>query len=669
MKLIKYGLLVLLFLGLSQTWAQQPFQKVIINYKKFLIEQGQTPTDSLKKWINTLQQNGQWADIDYKDKGPSRWKTIVHLYRLNKISLAYQKPGNAFYKNENVWNKIISASNNWIENKYKNPNWWQNEIGVPQQWRDIITLNEKSYTKEQLANALSILFQYKLKETFTGANLVWSADLAMHYGLFTSNEELVSKARNLIIKEVKISDGEGIRPDFSYHQHGARLQAHHYGSSFLTENIRLAYELQQTPWQFPASKITILNNYLINGWQWMARGIYITPATIDRAISRSEVLKIDLSGLLEYLIQLSLPSETAELKAMLAVQKGGTQTLNGYRYFPYSDFGAYQQASFSFFVKTISTRTEITEIINGENQKGAFLNLGNTYLLRNGNEYYNLMPFWDWKHLPGTTNFTSAKTINKQRFVGGITTAADGLSVMDFETTNGVATLNGSKFWAVHQGKIFCLIAGLNLSGSTDSIYTTLEQSRLQGTVLINSSKNILTEQTSITKGVKWVRHNNFTYIPLSGSSLSVSNLKKTGNWLSIAKSGTPDQISENVFQVVATHQNNSSAAYLIDGNTEATALDKMISKPDWKILRNNRNCQAIAFNDGSIFMSFHQNDVLKYLKNSITVNQPCLLIVTKNSIYASDPLYKGGELVVILNGRTINLALPADGTTVKYDL
>jgi chondroitin AC lyase len=661
--------LVMIILCASTAQSQLPYQQVIGKYKEFLIAQDTTSLDSIKVWINTLNDNGQWTSIDYKDRNTSSWMTTVHLDRIVKISIAYQNRKGALYHNRLAKSALLKATNHWIDLGYKNSNWWYNEIGVPQFWRDILTLNAELWKEGQYKKALSVLGQYKLKHIYTGANLTWSADLALHYGLLTKNDSLINKASKLIADEIKRSNGEGIRADYSYHQHGARLQTHHYGAAFLKENIRLAYELQGSPWEFPPQKIDILKDFLVQGWQWMARGTYITPATIDRAVSRKNFLNQDLTKLLPYLIKMYPEGKDDGLKAMLKVQQGGEQHLNGFKYFPYSDFGALQQKNFSFFLKTISTHTEITERINGENQKGTFLNLGNTYLIRNGREYTNLMPFWDWSKLPGTTNFRSAKSINRLSFVGGLSAGASGLSVMDCETTSDNSRLTASKFWAVHNGKIYCLIADINLTGSQDSLYTTLEQSRLQGNVIVNSKDNVLRSDLKHAKNIKWVNHNGFTYIPLTGADVSLDMGKVNGSWAELSKSGSSDISSEKVFKLVLNHQNITSAAYLVDGISPVDQIQKLLDKPDWRVLKNTKFCQAITFNDGITMISFHQKDQITFGKNSISVSGAALLILDQTTIYASDPLKKGGSLEIELNGNKISVSLPNDGAAVKHTL
>ena len=234
MKKLKLGwLLVVLTLGFQVAQSQLPYHQVINRYKTFLIDLDTTSTQNVKNWLATVDESGKWGDVDYRDQNSSSWKTTEHLDRLVKISVAYQKRGSPFYQNDSARKVISKALDHWMTKVYRNLNWWYNEIGVPQFWRDIITLDGDFLKGQQRTKALNVLRQFKLKPNFTGANLTWSADLSLHYGLFTQNDSLIIQASKLLAKEIKVSNGEGIRPDFSYHQHGSRLQTHHYGAAFL----------------------------------------------------------------------------------------------------------------------------------------------------------------------------------------------------------------------------------------------------------------------------------------------------------------------------------------------------------------------------------------------------------------------------------------------------
>ena len=177
-----------------------------------------------------------------------------------------------------------------------------------------------------------------------------------------------------------------------------------YGRAYLVESSRIAWQLRGTPLAFPDEKVSLLTDFVLNGWQWMARGINTVPGTMDRSSSRKDGLQsADMRFLIPFLIELQ-PEKAVELNRMAAVQNG-KGSLNGFRYYPYSDFAVFHQPGFSYFLKTISNRTYATESINNENLKGRLLNSGDAYLIRDGQEYFNLMPMWDWTALPGVTTF------------------------------------------------------------------------------------------------------------------------------------------------------------------------------------------------------------------------------------------------------------------------
>lgn len=56
-----------------------------------------------------------------------------------------------------------------------------------------------------------------------------------------------------------------------------------------------------------------------------------------------------------------------------------------------------------FSVRLASPWTIATEAGNGENLKGYYMGEGVTSYMRNGNEYENIFPFWNWRRLPGIT--------------------------------------------------------------------------------------------------------------------------------------------------------------------------------------------------------------------------------------------------------------------------
>ncbi|HEY0669916.1 MAG TPA: polysaccharide lyase family 8 super-sandwich domain-containing protein, partial [Sphingobacteriaceae bacterium] len=579
----------------------------------------------------------------------------------------WSNPKSVFYHNEIIWKAIDGSLNHWLEKKYKNPNWWHNEIGVPQYMRDIIVLLKGNLSATTLAEAMKVLAQLRVQESGAGANLTWSADLGFHYGALNNDKLLMEKCRELLLKEIRISTEEGLQPDFSFHQHGKRLQTYHYGQAFLWENVRLAWQFRGTPYAFAEDKINILTGFVLNGWQWMGRGIHTVPGTMDRSASRIGALQgADIRKLVPYLVELST-GESKAFEKMTAVQNQKS-SLEGYRYYPYSDFTAYHQKDFSFFLKTISNRTLPTESINNENLKGFLLNSGDTYLIKDGTEYFNLMPVWDWHHLPGVTAYESAFRINRNSFCGSVSNGQSGLTAMKYimENKKRSETLSAHKFWASHGDLTVCLIADLSSQNINTPVYTTLDQSRLMGKVTVNNSGNVLKVGTYQLNNVKWIHHANFAYIPLSASNINLKIGKVSGTWNSINKSLSSDTVVDQIFMPVLQHDMSGvkSTGYVLGYSKTASHAKRMVKHPTWEVLRNDKDIQAVRFKDGTVMAAFFSSGSAKIGNDKLSVDQPCLLMISGNEILASNPAHSAMDIGVEWKGKTYKMKLKEDGST-----
>jgi chondroitin AC lyase len=648
--------------SLKNNLSAHEYEKVLERYRQFLIKNSE-PLRGVDSLLALYNGQGQWRDIDYQDQERADWQLWPHLIRIRDLALEWNNPASKHFHQEELRQVIHGGLDHWLQNRYKNPNWWHNEIGIPQTMRDLIVLMREDLSPAQLKGALEVMAQLRVQEKATGANLTWSADLGLHYGALTGDTVLMNKCRHLLLKEIRITTDEGIQPDYSFHQHGARLQTYHYGGAFLRENIRLAWECYGTPWAFPGEKISILSDFVLKGWQWMARGIHTAPGTIDRAVSRAGGLQsADLTKLLPYLCE-TAPERKEELTALEARQKGTGKPLKGFRYFPYSDFSAYQQASFSFFLKTISTRTLYSESINSENLKGRLLNSGDGYLIRNGNEYFDLMPVWDWNLLPQVTAFKGAEQAVRSDFAGSVSDGTSGMTAMDYGMKgSGNELLRIKKIWACHDGMVVCLISGPE-STIPGGFYTTLDQCRLQGKVTVNEPGNILTEGVHEEKQVKWIYHAGRAYILLNPSPVKIRMETNSGSWNSISLSASKKILTEKVFCPVLLHGAERTAYMLTAARTpeEAAAIAR---KPGCEMLRNDSICQAVRFRDGTLMAAFFRAGSVQLERKELTADKPCLILISGKQIHASNPLWKKETLQITCGRKSFSIALPANGLT-----
>jgi chondroitin AC lyase len=523
---------VIILFGSVPCFAQ--IDTVLARYKRVLMQRT-IPEKTASVWLQTINTNGQWPDVDYKDTVKANWKTSLHLQHTRDLAILFNSSTSSFYHSAAVATAINASLDHWLQQRYKNSNWWHNQIGVPQLMRDIIILFRDSLTPERFKQSMEVLAQHRVNGT--GANLTWSADLAFHYGALSNDTALMHRCVDLLRNEIKISDEEGVRYDYSFHQHGHRLQIYSYGAAFLKENVRLAWELRGTPWAYPAEKTAILVNFVLEGWQWMARGIHTVPGTIDRSVSRSNALhNADIRDILPMLNELD-PSKAETFSAINNQQNDKGSWLQGFRYFPMSDFTAYHQPGFSFFLKTISARTLPAESINSENLKGHLMNSGDAYIIQNGQEYYNLMPVWNWDYLPGITNVAGGEKIFRLPGVGGVTDGKSGVTIMDYVMVNkaGAQILSAKKFWACNRNMVVCLIAGLQ---SDSTAFTVLDQSR--------KLSEVITHKTGAA--TSWIHHNKTAYIFLQPSVVDLQVRQVTGNWRSFNLSQSATPVTETVF-------------------------------------------------------------------------------------------------------------------------
>lgn len=628
--------------------------------------------------ITSLSDQGTWADIDYGNADRADWKTLTHLKRVQDMALSWSNPKSTWYHQNILWKGINKSFDYWLYHRLYNPNWWYNEIGVPQYIQNILILLHNHLSKYERIRGMEELNQYRLNGT--GTNLIWSAELGFHYGALAGDSLLMRHCIDTIIHEIKITTHEGIQPDYSFHMHGKRLQIFSYGSAFLKETIKLAIECKGTAWAFPEKSIDVLVNFVLNGCQWMCRGINTAPGTIDRSISREGALHAaDIRGLIPELAELC-PQRRQDLMAFDRRQNGTGKPLIGFRYFPYSDFAAYQRQSFSFFLKTISTRTDPSESINGENLKGHLLNSGDAYLIRDGSEYNDLMPVWNWDKLPGITSFDGAENIVRKSFVGSISDGISGLTAMDYEmeAKDTLQNIRAHKIWAVHNGLVVCLISALEKGSLVQSnIFTVLDQCRLQGDVIVNNISEKIDEGTHLLTNVKWIYHNGFSYIPVKPATIRLQTGIARGTWKSISASASDSVVIDSVFMPVMLHDpdsQNRSTGYVLaySGTAEKTAY--LASHPSWRIWRNDDSCQVVQFRDGTLMVAFFSPGVISNDQQfRVGVNRPCLILVSPKKqgkpsrIQVSDPLHEGGIIRITMNHIRKEVTLPSDGTTTFF--
>lgn len=649
-----------------------PLRDILERYRQLLqrIEKPDAaPMDAL---VGNLDEAGRWPDIDYADKKRGMWSQWEHVKRLREISLALSLGGTDRLSESDLESAAMRALDHWLANRYQAPNWWHNQIGIPRSMRDTAILLEGRLDPARRAGLLEVIAQYGTVRA-TGANLLWLGEIALHYGCLTGDVERVSHAAEQIRGEIAVGKPEGIQDDWSFFQHGARLQTFAYGLSYVQIALPLGWQLRGSPWEYSSDEVLILSNLLLEGAQWMMRGTFTVPSTMDRSASRPGRLKVDLLPYVELWSEVD-SARRADLEQFARRLAGMDEWLAGFRHFRRADFTAYHRPGFSFFVKTVSDRTLLTESINDENLLGRNLGTGDHYLVRTGREYFDLMPVWDWERLPGIATADGLDQVERRPFTGGIGDESSGFAVMDLERVNakGGAHLKVRRSWFFHGDTIVVLVGGWDWSGAAAAPYVVLDQSRLQGEVSCLDASGELRRLEAGEHELESplaLLHDGVAWFPINASRISLRLGPAGGSWQKINRNQSDTPVSEPVFLASIDYSGGPEAGgFAVVPGIAVDQARRLAQRPSWTVARNDRSVQAVEFEGDISMTAFFESGTVKLGRRELSASVPCLIFRRGEVLLAADPTMKGGPVEIQWNGTKRTIELPAGGGAVSWE-
>lgn len=195
------------------------------------------PAEEVRRLLGLIDEQGRWSDIDYADRTRGRWQPTLHLTRLYALAKLWADPGSESYRSQRLRDVLHAGIGLWLRIDPRCPNWWHNEIGVPKKLTAILLMLGDEATPEEIAGGLRILKRSQFGRT--GQNKVWLAGNNLMKGLLTDDGELVQRARDAIAEEIRLTTGEGIQPDWSFHQHGPQIPVRQLRTGLRREHLVL----------------------------------------------------------------------------------------------------------------------------------------------------------------------------------------------------------------------------------------------------------------------------------------------------------------------------------------------------------------------------------------------------------------------------------------------
>ena len=619
-----------------------------------------------KDYLDLIQEDGAFGDVDYKATSSAAngtaWSPYLALDRLQAITVAYHKEGNALYHDEEVINKLNKAIVYWGKMNPSSSNWWENQIGVQLRFSKIALFMESIVSKDAMDIMLNKLLEKTPVKYGTGQNNLWFDQNYVYYAIITENGTKHTNStgfKKLDLKElgddylsyclvVQTDDNtaEAVQVDNSFYMHGRQFYSNGYGMSMFRDMSFWIYMLRETSYAFEQDVIDLMADYMIDGTSWTIRGdimeLYLgyRPYDYDVGYDNYAAEYIDpLKRMIE-----SDPDRADEYQAILDNIQGKNTVngKNGNYYMWRSGYASHMRDGYGVNIKMDSN-----QIIGGEwrgswsgyDKDGGQLiywtSSAASTITVDGDEYTNVYPTYDWAHCPGTT--TAARIVQDYANAGRFTNGTEHtIGVSNGKYGNTAYDMN-KKGTQVKKGYFFfddefvALGSGINSTEGVN-IHTTLNQCEAED---VNVGGQSVAEGTKEQiYNTNWLYNGKVGYVFLENTDVVVSNSVQTNNpslWDEAKKNETPA-----TFTAYLDHglkPSNDSYAYIVVPNTTAGAVSQYAGNTPVTVIANNEKVQAVR-HDGlkQTQINFYQAGSLEYKDGYIiTVDQPCSIIIDES--------------------------------------
>ncbi|MCC8170308.1 MAG: polysaccharide lyase beta-sandwich domain-containing protein [Parabacteroides sp.] len=624
--------------------------------------------DAMEQALARIRPDGSWADIDY-DTVTLYYDAANHLSRLIQMTLAYSKTGSAYYHDAGLLDKIMLALDYFYRKQPVSKNWWHNDIGAPQNYMVVLLLLKNRIEKERLLHYASYLHDRTSNRSHQGKNRTWVSAITIYKGCIEDNYELIKTGFASIASTVRIvhnNDEEGIKADYSIHQHRPQLYSGGYGMGYMED---LAYFIDITGGLsfgrlFTAEKFEIITRTMFEGQMLFGFRHSYDFGTVGRGVSRSGALYNIPLRVLDVMIK-NTPADSTRYESWKKHIEGGPFPSPGNKYFWRSAIMTHHGADYYLSAKINSIRNNGTEMLNGENLKGYYLPLGATNIVTTGEEYRDIFPVWDWTRIPGTTAVANPSTaelrwyhFGSNCFGGGVSTGKEGIIAYRHAYTG----VEARKSYFFTGDAMVCLGAGIK-AARTQMITTSVNQCFLRGTVCLNRNGKTewLTESRVKADNICWVYHDGVGYLFPQQDNLVVQQQEQRGAWRDINEAGSPDTISRAVFSIWKEHGYAPSAesyCYIVMPARTLPEFEKEAFASGLEIIGNTPEIQAVRNNrQQSYGVVFYEAGTAQLETGLIlSADKPLLVWMKKQpggyAISVADPLYVNQEVQVVVSGR-----------------
>lgn len=635
-----------------------------------------------ERYLNNINNDGSWKDINYKDKKRSGWEPRLHAERILELVIAFKNKKTKHYKSVAVEEAIHKTMSYWFMSNLKCPNWYYNQIGIPRTLGTAFILFKDEMNKEEIDEAIKVMQNSKFG--MTGQNKVWLAANVMMRSVLRENLDTIRIARDIITEEITTGGREGIKTDWCFHQHGTQQQFGNYGLAYIYTMSLLSGIFSNTSMAFTEEHLNILSSLVNNGYQWI-----IWNGKMDiNALGRQLFVSAPIHKALSLAFAVSeLDNSKTSMKPFFTNCYSNKNNFIGVKHFWQSDYTICRRNRWMSSLKMSSDRVIGVESLNGDNMKGYYMGDGAMYIYKKGDEYLDIFPIWDWRKLPGTTCHSNPESPmplimnsyypkNKSKFAGGLSDSKRGISTFQLNR-NG---LTANKTYIFEDSLIICMGSNIT-SDSTLSVTTNIEQTWYKGEFKIIGKSVKCSEKYLFSNEEIKILHNNIGYVLWSNNdSCIVEKTYSKGYLDDIMQMQKHDLVDGELFTLYIDHgksPQNASYCYAIIPECNENIL-KQFDCSKYHILKNDNEAQILWNSTNDIYWLAVFEPCILELKDDLNLNMPTpgLYKITKDGnlieIMYSDPTQQLDRLSIKANGKAYNKTLPINeykGTDVKINI
>ncbi len=647
-----------------------------------------TIPDSAAIYLSQQQINGKWFDINYTETPTSVWSPMKHLWRLLSMAVAFNHSDSPTYKDTALLRGIIAGLDYWYANDgitiYNNAGEsWYPDVGKPLVMGPLLLMMEARLDPALIqtgSNMMNVPSMTVAWGTITGQNMIWIAEQTIWRGCLRKSLSDVNLGMNAIKNEIQITTGDGIQPDFSFHQHDAQLYNGGYGVGFMQDVTFWVLMAQGLSFAFNTEKINILTGLILDGSRWMICHNDWDFSCGGREITRQGWGK--LGQMFKSNLMRMQTSRLAEQQAFVDYTNGlNDSAFAGDKHFWCSDYHVRRTKDYNFSIRMCSFRTGGSEGQHGlENRKNSFVAFGANTILRKGDEYFGIYPLWDWCRIPGVTapqpnpQYVDGWYRGTTAFVGGVSDGKHGAVGFDLNW----AGVSGRKAWFCFNDEVAALGAGITC-GENSPVYTSINQCWLRGSVW---TANDTGQGNTVANGLRtldqprWVFHDSVGYVFPHPAQVTLKNETQSGSWNSINTQYSGAVVTGDVFSLWFDHGLNPIGAgyeYIVVPGKSKEDIKAYSQHIPVHTLVNTADIQAVRHDSlgvtGIVFYTAGSVDVREGL--TLEVDKPCIVLLDesglKYQVSVSNPMNEALSVNVNLvfnNGQHENMlfSLPDDG-------